>query len=146
MKKMYRVIAALLCMTMMCYSVPTLAVVANGDVDYDEVVVNALSDQEMEQLVGANGHVDADVADYKVIGSQATAVFANRSTVPCTFSLNATDINGNVLEVLQTGTLDPGEATVVHGIPTVGNANTIMGRIWNAGVPGLESQDFSMAN
>ena len=147
MKNMYRVIAALLSMTMTCYSVPALAFVTiGGNADGDEVVVKALSDQEMAQLIGANGNVDADVADYKVIGGQATAVFANRSTLPCTYSLNAADTNGNVLEVLQTGTLQPGEATVASGIPTVQNVNTITGRIWNSGVPGLESLDFSITN
>jgi hypothetical protein len=133
-------------MTMTCYCVPALAFIAVGNADSDAVVVNALSDQEMAQLIGANGSVDADVADYKSVGGQASAVFANRSTLPCTYALNATDINGNVLEVLQTGTLNPGEAAVAVGVPTVENANAITGRIWNSGVPGLESIDFSIAN
>lgn len=136
-------ITLLLCFCMGMYAVPSLA--SSSQVSEDEAVkLELLSDVEMASIVGANGNVDASLSDYKVVGGVAKAVFANRSTLHCTYSLDATDANGNVLEVLQSGTLEPGEAIVASGTPTVANANTIVARILNEGVPGLQSRDFSM--
>lgn len=142
MKKLSKYITALLCLCMTCYTLPSFAS-SNQSIDTGVSIVE-LSDAEMSKLVGANGSVDANVADYKQAGGQAKAVFANRSTLSCSYTLNATDTNGNVLEVLETGTVAPGEAIVAVGTPADSSVNTIVGRIWNAGVPGLDSKDFSM--
>lgn len=144
MKKLRKFITALLCLCMTCYSLPSFAI-SGQSVDTGVSIIE-LSDAEMDKLVGANGSVDADVSDYKVYSGQAKAVFANRSTLPCSYTLDATDINGNVLEVLESGIVAPGEAIVAVGTPTASNVNTIVGRIWNSGVPGLSSKDFSIIN
>ncbi len=142
MKKLRKYISALLCLCMTCYTLPSFAG-SNQSIDTGVSIVE-LSDAEMSKLVGANGSVDANVADYKQYGGQAKAVFANRSSLYCTYTLNATDINGNILEVLETGQIAPGEAIVSVGTPTNSSVNTIVGRIWNTGVPGLDSKDFSI--
>ena len=147
MKTVRKYITGLLCLCMTCYTFPAFASNSQQSVDNDVSIIE-LSDTEMSALIGANGSVDANVVDYRYLGPhyQAKASFVNRSTLYCSYTLNATDINGNVLEVLEMGQVAPGGAIVAVGTPTVPDVYAIVGQIWNSGVPGLMSKDFSIPN
>lgn len=140
MNTLRKCMSAALCLSVSVYTMPGFAF-SNTDVNDDAVKVE-LSDLEMSQVVGA-GSVDATLADYKKGGATAEAVFVNRAVMSVNYQLVVTDTSGNVLEVLQSGTLNPATGVVVHGTPTVANALRIQARIWNGGMPGLESKDSS---
>lgn len=145
MIKLRKYITVLLCFCMTMYTLPGYA--TNTAVALvDDVSVVVLSNIEMSKIMGASGNVDVNLVDYQnVSGSpeQAKAVFVNRSTLYCSYTLNATHNTGNV-EVLESGLIAPGEAIVAKGVPEVATFN-VSARIWNVGVPGLESRDFSWA-
>lgn len=142
MNKLRKHISLWLCICLSVYSLPSLAYTSN---DNNEFVKVELTDSMMGQLYGASGHVDAQMADYKVAGSLAEAVLANRSTLYCQYTLNVIDVNGLVLETLASGTLETNAAIIVTGTPTVIDNAIIQARLWNNGVPGLESKDTSWA-
>ena len=141
MNKLRKLLTVLLCFCMSCYALPGFASISSFE-ESEEITVN-LSDAEMNEIVGGNGSVDANLSDYKAVGGPATATFTNRTAMYSKYSLDATGINGNVIEVLASGTLAPGEVILATGTPTE-SANTIMARIYIEGVPGLKSQDFSI--
>jgi len=101
----------------------------------------------MERAVGGNGSVDVVMADYTLGGTKAEAVIANRFSLPCNYELNLTDSNGNVIETLASGTIDPYTAKVISGTPPVGGTNNryIQARVWHPSFPGMEAKDSSWA-
>jgi hypothetical protein len=113
MKKVNKVLSLVLCICVAGYTMPVFAIQAVGD-DAGEVSVVKLSDAEMASIVGG-GTVDAKLADYAYGEPNATAVFANRSTLSSTYSLVETDSNGNVLSTIATGPLASDSAIVVTG-------------------------------
>jgi|GEM_PF-2145186 len=134
----------ILCPCLSAYSLPTFSATAPLQ---DELVKLELSDDAMSRAVGANGNVDAVMADYKMGGTRAEAVIANRFSLTCNYELNLVDSNGTVLKTLASGTIEPGTAKVVSGTPPVGGtANRyIQVRIWNTSLPGMEAIDSSWA-
>lgn len=142
MKMLRKYLSLTLCLCIFTYSMPSFAQVSPV---YSEHFKVELSDDVMAQIFGASGHVDAQMADYKVAGSQAEAVLANRSTLYCQYTLNVIDANGVVLEALASGTLEPNAALIVTGTATVASNSIVQARLWNNGVPGLESKDTSWA-
>lgn len=143
MKTLRKYLSVFLCLCISAYAVPSFAVTASSAPEFYKA---ELSDVELDKAVGASGSVDANLADYTVRGSKATAVFANRSSLQVTYSLDVVNINGAVLENLATGYLSQSSAILVSGIPTVAENYRIQARTWNSGVPGLESKDSSWAS
>jgi len=145
LKNVRKLITLLVCASMSVYAIPSFASVELTS--KDEIVKVELSDSEMNEAVGANGSVDATLADYTVAGSKATAVFTNRFTTgTVSYSLDVVDTNGNVLENLAMGNIGVDSSILVSGIPTVTTNNKyIQARIWHAGLLGLESRDSSWA-
>lgn len=143
MKKIRKYISLALCLCISIYTLPVMAFTSSMDMN-DEYSKIKLSDEQMMLAVGA-GNVDATMADYTV-GEAAVAVLANRSIVQCSYTLDAVDVNGVFLESLAAGTILNGEALVVTGTPLGTQKNVIQVRIWNSGVPGLESKDTSWSN
>lgn len=141
MNTLRKALSAALCLSVSAYTAPGFAFV-NADVN--DAFKIELTDAEMSGAIGA-GSVDATLADYDHSGNTAEAVFVNRATMSVNYQLVVTDTNGNVLEVLQSGSLNPATGIVVHGTPTVANALRIQARIWHGGMPGLESKDSSWA-
>jgi len=137
MKTLRKYFSVLLCLCMATYTSPVFAFTV---VKADFVKVE-LSDAQLDQAVGGSGSVDATLADYST--GAASAVFANRSTLYCTYRLSTIDSNGNVLEIMKTGDLAPGQAIVVSGTPTSPDQKYVQARIWNNGLPGIESKDAS---
>lgn len=142
MKMLRKYLSLTLCLCIFTYSMPSFA---QASTVYSEYFKVELSDDVMAQTFGASGHVDAQMADYKLAGSLAEAILANRSTLYCSYELNVIDTTGVVTETLVTGTLEPNAALIVSGTPTVAYNNIIQVRLWNSGVPGLESKDTSWA-
>ncbi len=142
MKIIRKYVAMLLCMCFSVYSMPVFA--SQVAVESSEVKIE-LTDEAMSLAVGANGSVDVNVSDYVVAGSEASASFANRTTLPLVYSLDVTDTNGNVTENLVTGSIASDSAVFAVGTPTVAPSNKIQARIWHAGLPGMESKDTSWA-
>ena len=142
MKNLRKYISIILCLCISAYSMPSFALISSENGEYYKM---ELTDEMMGQTFGASGHVDAQMADYKVAGSLAEAVLANRSTLYCQYTLNVIDVNGLVLETLAEGTLETNAAIIVSGTPTVIDNAIIQAKLWNNGVPGLESKDTSWA-
>ena len=141
MKKFKKLFAYVLCICISGYGLP---VAAKTD-PASNVVRVELTDDQLAAAVGGNGSVDATLADYTVAGSEAQAVIANRASVSASYVLNVVDSNGNVLENLVSGTINSGEALLIRGTPTVAENSKVQVRVWNSGVPGLESKDTSWA-
>jgi len=143
MKKIRKYLSLALCLCITTYTLPAVANTSSTNMDTDYTRVE-LSDEQMASAVGA-GNVDATMADYK-IGEAAVAVLANRSILQCTYTLDVVDTNGGFVESIATGTILNGEALVVSGTPIGTQKTVIQARIWNSGVPGLESKDTSWSN
>ena len=137
-----RFIAMFACVCMSFCTTPVFAYSAAAQESSSKV---QLSDAEMQSLVGANGSVDATMADYSVAGSTATAVLANRTSQYLSYTLDVVDLNGTVLETLAEGSLAGNEAIIVSGTPTVQNNKYVRARLWHPGLPGMESKDTSVA-
>lgn len=117
----------------------------------------ALSSSELSSLVGGVApnftvpRVRVDVTDYSVedrdSGQPATAVFVNQTGEQVSYTFEVISINGSVLEVLELGTVEPGETITSSVAPTVsfvGLGKGLRGRIWNENKSGVESQDYSL--
>lgn len=143
MKKIRKFLSLALCLCITTYTLPATAnnTGINMESEYSRV---ELTDEQMSLAVGA-GNVDATMADYKV-GEAAVVVLANRSILQCTYTLDVVDTSGGFVESLATGTILNGEALIVSGTPTGTQKSVIQARIWNSGVPGLESKDTSWSN
>ncbi|VAW62355.1 hypothetical protein MNBD_GAMMA08-2608 [hydrothermal vent metagenome] len=144
-KKIKKGLTLLVCMSMSVYAIPSFA--ATNSVEGESIKIE-LSDADMSAAIGANGSVDATLADYTVAGSEATAVFTNRFTTGnVTYSLDVVSSNGTVLENLATGTILQNTSLLVKGTPTLPAPDNkyIRARIWHAGLLGLDSRDASWA-
>lgn len=142
MKNLRKYLSIILCLSVSAYSMPSFALMSFDNGEYFKM---ELTDEMMGQTYGASGHVDAQMADYKIAGSLAEAVLANRSTLYCDYTLNVLDGAGVVTETLASGTLAPNSALIVSGTATVEYKAIVQVRLWNSGVPGLESKDTSWA-
>lgn len=144
MNTLNRCISLILCP---CVSLTSLPVYASSHVINQSIERAELSDEEMSCLVGGNGSVDAVLADYKLGGTTARAVFSNRFSMQCNYELNLVDTNGNIVETLASGTIEPNTSIVVTGSPPVGGTENqrIQARIYHAGLPGMEAIDSSWA-
>lgn len=100
-----------------CISVFSLSSNASNDQVVSESI--ELSDEKMQGVIGS-GNVDVEMADYKVGGSTAEATLANRSLVPLLYEMNVVKVNGQIIETLTSGTIDPGQAMVITGNPPYG--------------------------
>lgn len=100
-----------------CISVFSLSSSASNDQVVSESI--ELSDEKMQGVIGS-GNVDVEMADYKVGGSTAKATLANRSLVPLLYEMNVVKVNGQIIETLTSGTIDPGQAMVITGNPAYG--------------------------
>ena len=143
--KLRKLLTLLVCVSMSLYTLPSFASVEFSS-DKEMIKID-LSDSQMKEIIGANGSVDATLADYTVAGSKATAVFTNRSTVgTVSYSLDVVGTNGNVLENLASGSIATDSSILVSGTPTITTNNKyIQARIWHGGLLGLESKDSSWA-
>ncbi|MFK5892200.1 MAG: hypothetical protein QM504_03150 [Pseudomonadota bacterium] len=143
MKNVYRFLNVFLCVCLTSYTLPVFA--STPQLNSSDTVKISLSDSDMGNIMGANGSVDASLADYTVAGSKATAVFANRSTLGVKYSLDVVNSNGVVIENLATGNLGSDSAILVSGTPTNATNRYIQARVWNESLLGFESKDSSWA-
>ncbi len=135
-----------LCLCMASYSIPVFAYALNSDdVSEDNVSKVELTDEAMQEIQGA-GNIDATMLDYKVGGTQAQAILVNRSGTTATYVMDVVDFNSNVLEVLKTGQLPPGELRMVRGVPTLLGTQNRNIRITLQAFGGHVSVDTSFAN
>jgi len=142
METLRKYLSYVLCLCVSSYALPVFA----GGPAIDEVATRVeLTDEAMNQAIGASGNVDATMADYTKAGSAASAVIANRSTVGVNYSLDVVNSDGVVLENLSAGSMNSGVAMIIGGTPTIAQNKYVQARVWNAGVPGLESKDSSWA-
>lgn len=134
----------ILCPCISAYSLPSAAYTLESN---NQIVKFELTDEAMSKALGANGSVDATMADYKLGGTIATAVITNRFSLDCNYEMNLVDTNGVVQEVLASGTIAAGATKLITGTPPVGGtANRyIQARIYHPGLPGLEAIDASWA-
>ncbi len=135
-----KIVSMLLCVCMSGYALPVFAQSTVVDAEAQMVM---LTDSEMGELTGA-GSVDAKLADHAQ-GENAVVVFANRSTLTSSYSLEETNASGGVLNVLTTGSLAAGEAVVVSEpitLPAGGYA--LRATITADGFEGITSVDTFM--
>jgi len=143
MKTLHKYLSYVLCLCITSYALP---VFASGSTTLEETAFKVeLTDAAMRQVVGASGNVDATMADYAVGGRQAQAVIANRSTVGVNYSLDVVNSDGVSIENLSAGSIGSDVAAIISGTPTVAQNKYIQVRVWNTGIPGLESKDSSWA-
>lgn len=143
MKRWRLYLALLLCP---CISVQAMPVFEEVAID-ESATVEELSDSQMESLVGS-GNVDVEMSDYKQGGGVAKGKIANRTTLYFNYELNTTDMNGNVQETLASGSIAPGEAIIVTGMPGVASGSNnkyVQLRAFNTGMGALEAIDTSWA-
>lgn len=135
-----KIVSMVLCVCMSGYALP---VFAQGTVIDGEEQMVMLTDAEMGELIGA-GTVDAKLADYAQ-GENAVAVFANRTTLTASYSLEETDGIGNVQNVLATGDLLGGEAVIVsEPITLPAGGYTLRATITTDSFQGITSVDTFM--
>ncbi len=133
-----------LCLCISSYALPAFAYVDAGEAQAIKV---ELTDEQMRQAVGA-GQIDATMADLRIGDTVASAVVANRSfTLQVNYTLDVINVNGGVIETLDSGVLAAGEAKIISGAPTVpiggGQGYWVQARVWNSGMPGFEAIDTS---
>jgi len=143
MRNIKKYVSLFVCLCMSTYTLPVFAMDASSlDRYYLKV---ELTDQVMNEIIGA-GSIDAELTDYKVAGSKASAVITNRSIVQCSYSLETITSSGALVEVLTSGELITNTSMLISGVPTAGtNSNIVRVRLWNSGVPGLSAKDISWA-
>ena len=145
MKEMKRFLAVFLSVCMSCYTLPVFAAQSNVANSSEAAVIVSISDQQMIELVGGSGGVDAKVSDYPSAGEDASAVIVNRSsslTLP--YSLVGTDIGRNVTEVIASGSLSPNTAIIVNGPVTSPSTYVLQAKIGGTGIRALESIDSTL--
>lgn len=119
MKKLRKYITAAFCLCIASYAVPSFA--------------------------EGNEFLDVDVSDYKQVDGTAQAVFANRSGMDCQYTLTGISIAG-AEEILDSGTLAPGQAVVSVGTPVTTQTIGVSARMWQPGKnQGFEAIDASFA-
>lgn len=133
----------ILCLCMSSYSLPVFAYALDNDDEVSDKV--ELSDEAMEKIQGA-GNIDATMLDYKVGGTQAQAIVVNRSGMNAAYIMEVLDNNGNVLEVLQEGTLGPNGLKMVTAIPSLPGIQNRNIRIKLQSFGGHVSVDTSFAS
>lgn len=112
-----------------------------------EYIKANLTDEEMGRVIGGGGSVDAEMADYKLGGTTATAVITNRFEFPCNYEMNLVNNNGAILQTLASGVIQPNTVIVVNGTPPKGGVDNqrIQVRVYHPGLPGMEAVDSSWA-
>ncbi len=132
----------------LCMSISSLPAFAQHAVPLPKGLQKVeLTDTALAAAVGGSGSLDAVMTDYKLGGTKAEAVVANRTNLYCDYQLNLVDLNGVIVQTLASGTLAPNKAAVIKGTPPAGGTNNryIQARIFSTGLPGLESKDSSFA-
>ncbi len=70
------------------------------------------------------------------------AVYANRTNVPCSYTLERVSADGAVvLETLESGVVEPGEAKLSSVLTT--EAGYYLAKMWNTKRVGLRAQDMT---
>lgn len=130
-----------------CLAAPSFPVFASSSARLPDYIKVGLTDAEMGRAIGGNGSIDAEMADYKLGGTTATAVVTNRFQYPCNYEMNLVDINGAVVQTLASGVIDPNKVVIVHGTPPRGGVQNqrIQVRVYHPGLPGMEAVDSSWA-
>jgi len=135
-------LSLVLCLCVSIFNMPVYASTSSNAAEEEYVKVE-LTDAAMSKAVGA-GQVDATMVDFHKGDSQVQAVVVNRSTtLDCTYELNLVNVNGVVLQTLTSGSLPMGSAKLISTPTPVTDADIFQVRLWNGGVPGLESKDTS---
>lgn len=134
MKSVKKMVSLLVSACMMMYAVPGSAF---NDTEESKV---ELTEEQMANAVGAGG-LDVAVEDY--FGGSSSATITNRTFIPTFYTMNVTDINGNHIETIQSGSVTQFTSATVSGTPSfslsqghVVNVNTV-----NPGAPGVTATD-----
>jgi len=112
MKKIKKFLSLVLCVCMTGYAFPVFASQNVNDSELDVQVI-VLSDTEMNELVGAAGSLDINVSDYHQGDTEATVVFANRTSGYVGYVINGGNYGNGYSVPLGSGTVLPGSAKIV---------------------------------
>jgi len=144
MSAMRKCLSLFLCLCVSTYTIPVFATAGSSA---GNIFKAELSDDELQKATGAGGSVDAVMVDYTLGGTTAKAVIANRTGLTANYTMNLTDSNGNLVEVLTSGQIFQNTAMMISGAPPFGGTTNryIQVRVQVPVVPALEAVDVSWA-